>query len=122
MKGLIAGAVAVFSLALLLEASQGQEKKAKYEIKEVMKQAMKGGLAKKVAEGKATEAEKKQLVDLFVALHENNPPRGEKGAWEKATLALVDASKAAEKGDDKAGKAIAKLINCANCHKQFKGQ
>src|SRR5436190_1779711 len=122
MKGLIAGTVAIFSLVLLLEVTQAQGEKAKYNIKEVMKQAMKGGLTKKVSEGTATEEEKKQLVELFVALHENNPPKGEKGAWEKATLALVQAAKAAEKGDEKAGKAMAKLANCANCHKQFKGK
>jgi hypothetical protein len=123
MKAMFAGVVATLSLVILLNANQaGQKEEPKYKIGEVMAKAMKGGLAKKVADGKATEAEKKQLVEYFVALHANTPPKGEKTAWEKVTKSLVEAAKSAEGGDEKAGKSIAKLITCANCHKEFKGK
>lgn len=123
-KAMFAGAVATLSLVLFLGDNQAGDKKEKpkYEIGEVMQKALKGGLAKKVAEGKATAAEKKQLVDYFVALHANTPPRGEASRWDKVTASLLDVAKAAEKGDAKAGKSLAKLINCTNCHKEFKGK
>ena len=53
---------------------------------------MKGGLTKKVAEGKATDEEKKQLAGLFAALDDNKPPKGEQASWDEKTDALVDAA------------------------------
>ena len=122
-KVLFAAAVAALSLVLMLDSNQAGEKKekAKYKISDVMQKAMKGGLTKKVAAGKATQEEKDQLVEMFVALHANTPPKGERTAWDKVTSSLVDAAKGAAKGDEKAGKSLAKLANCANCHKEFKG-
>jgi hypothetical protein len=116
------GAVAILGLVVCLGANQaGQNEKPKYKIGEVMQKAMKGGLCKKVAEGRATAAEKKQLTELFVALHANTPPKGNRDRWDKITKSLVDAAKAAE-SDEKAGKSLAKLANCTNCHKEFKGK
>lgn len=91
-----------------------EDKKPKFEIKEVMAKAMKGGLCKKVADGKATDEEKKELVELFEALAANKPPKGELSDWKAKTKALVDAAKA---GDGSKLKAAA---NCAACHKLHK--
>jgi hypothetical protein len=121
MKALIAGFVTMIGLVLVLGADGAGEKEPKYKIKEVMKKAMAGGLCKKCASGSASAEEKKQLVEMFVALHDNKPPKGDEAKWTKVTQALVDAAKAVEAGtDDKAGKALAMLVNCKACHGDFK--
>jgi hypothetical protein len=128
MKPLFAGMVAMLALVLTLGATGAGDKdkkdeKPKYKTSEVMKKAMKNGLAKKVADGNATAAERKQLIDMFVAMHQNIPPKGDRTAWEKITQSLVDAAKAVDDGkDEKAGRSLAKLLNCKACHGTFKAQ
>jgi surface antigen len=113
MKHLVAGVVMILSVAFLLNVNAQD---AKYTTKDVMQKAMKGGLMKKVASGGATEAEKKQLVDLFASLHANKPPKGSQDNWNKITEALLAAAKS---GD---GKAMMATANCGSCHKEFKGK
>lgn len=87
----------------------------KYTIKDVMKACMgKDKLVSKVTEGKATDAEKKELVDYFKALAENKPKKGSDDSWKTLTKALVEA---AEKAD---AEALKKATNCMACHKEHK--
>jgi hypothetical protein len=81
-----------------------------------MQKAMKGGLCAKVASGKASEAEQKQLVSLFEGLAKTDPPKGDAEAWKAKTKALLDAAKAND------GAALKKAANCAACHKEHKGK
>lgn len=113
MRGMIVGAVALFALALGLDSSVegGKEPVA---IKVVMQKAMKGGLCGKVASGKASDEEKKQLIALFTDLAKNKCPKGDEDSWKAKTKALLDAAKA----DDT--KALKKAANCAACHKAHK--
>ena len=104
----------MFALALVLE-SNVEGGGDKVTIKVVMKKAMSGGLCKKVASGKASADEKKELIELFTALSKQTPPKGDAKSWEAKTKALVDAAKA----DD--GKALAAAANCAACHGEHKG-
>src|SRR5581483_6251475 len=120
MKIVVASLVAMLSMAVLLGVNQVGEK-AKYKSSEVMQKAMKGGLCGKVAGGKASDEEKKQLVELFTALSQNTPPKGEAASWKEKTGALVAAAKAAAAGDAKAGAALKSAANCAACHKAHKG-
>jgi hypothetical protein len=128
MKTLVACAAGLLALALMLGAGSAGEKGAKapkYTIKDVMKKAHdEGGLLEKVGEGTASAKEKAQLLELYVALHDNAPPKGDKAKWAKATQAMVDAAKAvADSKDDKDQapiKALVKLVNCKNCHTEFK--
>lgn len=122
MKALLAGVFTTVALVLVLAGGQadGQEK-PKYKIAEVMAKAMKGGLCKKVAEGKATPAEKDTLIELFEALHANTPPKGSADSWKTKTKGLLDAAKQAKTDPDGAGKALKNLANCAACHKEHKG-
>jgi len=113
MKHLFVGAVAILSLVFLLNA---QAQDSKYTTKEVMQKAMKGGLMKKVASGKASDDEKKQLVALFESLHANQPKKGSQDNWKKITESLLSAAKA---GD---GKAMVATANCQACHSEFKGK
>ena len=93
-----------------------EEEKPKFTIKEVMKTAMKGGLAKKVAAGDASDEEKKQLHEMFVALAKHQPKKGEADSWKELSGALVKASQAAKDGDAEAGEMLKKATNCKACH------
>ena len=93
---------------------------AKYSTKDVMKKAFKGPLLKKVAGGDASEAEKKELHQMLVALSKNKPKKGDAESWKKLTGALVKASEAAVKGDAKAGSMLKKAANCKACHYSHK--
>jgi hypothetical protein len=115
--------VFAFGSALLLRAGVAQEKeddKPKYTIKQVMEKAHKNKLLNKVAEGKATEEEVKELVDLYRALGKNQPPKGEAEAWKKKTVALLKAAEEVAEGKEGAGERLTKAANCANCHKEHK--
>jgi hypothetical protein len=86
----------------------------------VAAKAMKGGLCKKVASGSASDEDKAALVEMFVALAANKPPKGEAASWKAKTGALVKAAKAAAAGDEGAGAALKKAANCGACHKVHK--
>lgn len=119
MKFLAAAVMAVVSMALLMSGTNQAGEKV--EIKDVMKKAMKGGLCGKVASGKASDDEKKELVALFKGLAAATPPKGDADSWKAKTGALVDAAKKAAAGDADAGKALKAAANCAACHKVHKG-
>ena len=116
-KLLVAGLMLGFMAALGF--GLGAEEKPKYTIKQVMKTAHKGGLLKKVSEGKASDEEKKQLVELYEAMAALKPPKGEESSWKEKTTALVEAAKEAQEG-----KGVEKLkaaADCKACHSGHKG-
>jgi cytochrome c556 len=124
MKFMFAAVMVALSLALVVDGTNLAGEK-KIETKEVMKKAMKGGLAKKVGEGKASDAEKKELVQLFTALAANTPAKGNADNWKKQTAVLVEAAKKSAAGDADGQKALLAATNgaaCAACHKEFKGK
>lgn len=88
--------------------------KPKHSIKDVMKIAMKGGLNKKVADGGASDDEKKQLVELYEAMAAATPKKGDAADWKAKCDALVAAAKAND------GKALLKAANCKACHDAHK--
>lgn len=93
----------------------------KYTIKEVMKLAHKSNLWKKVAEGKASKEEKDKLVELYTALSEDKPPKGDAKDWKERTDAMVKAAKEAAAGEKQGEKALLKAVKCLDCHKLHKG-
>ncbi|MDX1944090.1 MAG: hypothetical protein SFU86_01685 [Pirellulaceae bacterium] len=117
-KLLLASLVVLAGYGAVCLTSSAEEKAS---IKEVMKVCMKGGLCKKVADGNASDDEKKQLVSLFTAMAAAKPPKGSDDSWKEKTTALVDAAKAAAEGKDGAGAALKAAANCAACHKEHKG-
>jgi hypothetical protein len=120
-KLLVASVVVLFGYAAVA-LSGAEDEKPKYTIKEVMKTCMKGGLCAKVAKGKASDEEKKQLAEMFVALHGNKPPKGDQTSWDEKTQALVDAAQEVLDGKEGAGKKLQAAANCMNCHKEHKGK
>jgi surface antigen len=117
-KAFLAGAVGVLSLAFFMGGSDAGEKgkdKDKLTIKQVMQKAMKGGLCGKVASGKASEEEQKELVALFTAMAANTPPKGDADSWKEKCEALI-------KGAKEGGAALKKAADCAGCHGAHKGK
>ena len=121
MRKLIVASVVVALGWMVLSLTGTAQDKAKVEIKDVMKTAMKGGLCAKVAKGEASADEKKKLVELFTALAANKPPKGDDASWKEKTTALLTAAKDAEAGKDGAGAALMKAANCMACHSVHKG-
>ena len=83
--------VAVFGCTLIVAAVQAQNTEnaePKHAIKDVMKQAHTPGeaggksLLQRVTAGDASNEDKIQLLDLYISLVENDPPRGEKEAFQ----------------------------------------
>lgn len=113
-KFLFAGAFVMLGMALMIGTSEGQD--AKYTMKEIMAKAMKGGLAKKVAEGKASDAEKMEVVAMFESMHKFTPKKGDAAQWKVRVDTLIASAKAGDK------QALLTAINCSNCHSEFKGK
>jgi hypothetical protein len=125
MKALFAGVVALVGLTFVLGVSGAGDKdkkddEPKYKIKEVMKEIMASKLGPKVFAGEGSKEENKKVLDYFIELHKNKPPRDEKDSWAKVTQTLVDTAKKIEAGEEKGSKKLAQLINCGACHGEFK--
>lgn len=103
-----------------LPAFAADDDKPKYKTKEVMKEAFKGPLLKKVAAGDASEEDTKKLYDMLVALSKNEAPKGDAESWKELTGALVKAGKAAVDGEADAGAMLKKSSNCKACHSKHK--
>lgn len=88
--------------------------------KRVMQLAMKSGLCRKAAKGKATTAELKKLVTLFQALAREKPKRGSTRNWKARTGALVRSVQDLLNRKPGAGKRLARAAQCASCHKTHK--
>jgi hypothetical protein len=112
--------VAVVAMAAIGVVSMVRAAEPK-EIKEVMKEAHKEGLLKKVLSGKADKEEKEKLLALYKDLAADKPEKGAKESWEKKTKAIVAAAEAvAEKGDAASLKKLSAATNCMGCHKVHK--
>jgi hypothetical protein len=118
-RGLFASVAALFALILFVigdaEAVQDKDKKEP-SVKEIMQKAHgKDGLRKKVIDGKASNDEKKALIDLYTALAASKSPKGDEKDWKERTAAVVELAKAGTPADlNKIG------TLCAGCHKAHK--
>ena len=121
MRKLCVAALVVALGWLVVSLTGTAQETKKVTIKEVMKTAHKGGLMAKVAKGEANAEEKKQLVDLYVALAANKPPKGDEASWKAKTDALVAAAKEAAEGKEGAGAKLRAAANCMACHSAHKG-
>ncbi len=91
-------------------------------LKEIMTRAHKppANLLRKVAQGKASAEETKQLLDLYKALAQNKPPKGDAQAWADRTSLLVAAAQAAVDGEADASQKLKNMSNCQACHSAHK--
>ena len=121
MIRLIAGAFVLCALILVIDgnAEGGKDKTEKTDkkeptVKEIMAKAHgKDGLRGKVMSGKATNEEKKALIDLYTALAALKCPKGEEASWKEKTEAVVKLVKSDDPKD-------LKKIDCKGCHQAHK--
>jgi len=100
-----------------------EEAKPKYDIGEIMEKAHKPpkeSLLVQVKSGKASAAQKKELLALYEELAKNKPEKGTEADWKKKTGALVKAAKGVVDGKAGAVAALGKAANCGACHKAHK--
>lgn len=81
-----------------------------------MNRGTKNNLDNKLLDGKATEDEKKRLIDLYAELGKRQPPMGDGESWAKRTAELLAATKALADGEDKAAERFLKARDCKGCH------
>jgi hypothetical protein len=116
--GAALAAAAVQSIAWA--QADGEAPKPKHTIEEVMEQAHKGGLLNKVADGQATPEEKTLLLDLYVSLAENDPPRGDAESFKKLANDAVLAAARVAVGREGAEAQIKRGVNCMACHREHR--
>jgi hypothetical protein len=92
--------------------------KPKYEIETIMEKAHEKdkGLYHKVVAGKASDAEKKELLELYIDLGKNKPEKGSKESWKEKTGAMVTAAKEVVAGKAEGVAHLKKAVNCKACH------
>lgn len=114
--------LAAFSTLVMfgLVGFAAQDEEPEYTISEVMKEAHKGGLLKKVFEGKASDEDKAKLLDLYEAMLANDPPKGSAEAWKKRSEAIVAAAKELIEDKEGASEKLTKAVNCKACHSEHR--
>ncbi len=115
----LAAAVVIAGLWSAATAEEEGGKKAKKTIKEVMKDAHKSGLHKKVLSEKASKKEREELLELYIAMSDNSPPKGDQKSWKILTSRLIIGADDAV-NDPSDVKELKKATNCGNCHKKHK--
>ena len=110
----------VVGLAGFGTAADDKAPKAKYTVKQIMKQAHGKGLLKKVVSGKASDKDKLKLLDLYISLLENKPKKGSAASWAKLSGSLVYATARVAAGRDGSIGMLKKASSCGGCHKAHK--
>ena len=121
---LAAGAVVatVAALQSIAWAQQPAEAaKPKHTIEEVMERAhARDGLLGKVSGGEASAEEKAELLDLYVSLAENQPPRGDAASFQKLANDAVLAAARVVVGREGAEGQLRRAVNCQACHRDHR--
>ncbi len=97
--------------------------KPKYDIETIMDKAhgeKNDKILRKVLDGKATDAEKKELLELYTELGKNKPPKGNEKSWKDKTTALVSATQEVVDGKGTGVADLKKASSCGGCHKVHK--
>ena len=113
---IVAAMLSVATICVISTVDHARADDDKVSIKKVMKSAMKDGLCKKVASGKAEDGDAAQLLELFTAMSKLDPPRGDADSWKSKTDALVAAAQDCVDGKEGATKKLAAAANCKACH------
>ena len=120
-RRLFASVVATLSMSVVLVLAADQDKsQPKHSIKEIMVNAHKAGLLEKVVKGDASPDEKLVLLDHYVSLAENKPPKGSAESWQEKTNAIVLAAAKVAVGRDGSAMLLKNATDCAACHKLHK--
>jgi hypothetical protein len=107
---------AVIPALLIAGALMGAAQDKPKSIKDVMAAHKKDALLDKIKTDKASDEEKKHLVELYEYLATQKPSMGDEASWKEKTGAMVSAAK--EIAEKKAGAMdnLKKATNCKACH------
>lgn len=121
MRRTLVGLAVIVAVAGTALGFAADEKK--YTVKEVMKQAHGGGqnsLLNRVKNGKASDADKDKLVELYSSMPDTKPKKGDAAEYKKLGEAMMEAAKAAKAGDTGWKDKLNKAANCKACHDAHK--
>jgi hypothetical protein len=122
--GLKLGAAALLTVVFAGMTVLGAgDEKPKYDIEAIMDKAhgeKNDKILRKVLDGKASDAEKKELLELYTELGKNKPPKGSENSWKDKTKALVAASQEVVDGKGTGVANLKKASSCGGCHKVHK--
>jgi hypothetical protein len=116
---LIVGCIAL-GIARTVVSQDAAAKKPKYTIKEVMKKAHVEKLRDKILDGSATHEQQHELLDLYISLLENEPPRGDAESWHNKAGQVVLAAAKVVVGREGAADELKAAVNCQACHAAHK--
>jgi hypothetical protein len=123
---LVFAATCVGLIQVIVYAQNTDKAKPKHTIKEVMKGAHmppEGGgksLRERVIAGDASDDEKRELLDFYISLLENDPPRGEPEAFHQKAGAVALAAAKIVVGREGADQELTRATVCAACHRDHK--
>ena len=78
--------------------------------------ATRNNLDNKVLDNKATDDEKKELLELYSGLRKQKPPKGKSEEWDKRVGELVESLKAVYAGEKGAKERFSQAKDCKSCH------
>ena len=88
--------------------------------KKAMQDGHKSKLIDKVLGGKASDEEKKTLLDLYRGMAKEDAPKGDQADWKKKVEALVSAAEGVASGDKEAIAKLKAASDCKACHSLHK--
>src|SRR6478735_9101769 len=96
-------------------------------IKDAMKYAHKAPqgekkINEKIAEGTASDDEVKKTLELYKAIGDTKPPKGDAAAFKDKFGKLVAATEEVAAKKDGAVAHYKEAVNCKACHSEFKGK
>ena len=88
--------------------------------KKAMQDGHKSKLLDKVTGGKASDEEKKKLVELYKAMAAEEAPKGDQADWKKKVGDLLSAAEGVASGDKAAVAKLKAASDCKACHSLHK--
>lgn len=77
-------------------------------------------LSDKIIDGTAPEADVKKTLDLYKAMVDTKPPKGEQAAFKEKVEKLIAATEEVVEKKPDAGAHYKEAVNCKECHSQFR--
>jgi len=74
----------------------------------------------KIIDGTVSEEDLKKTLDLYKAMADTEPPKGDPAAFKAAVAKLISATEDVVAKKDGAAAAYKEAVNCKKCHTDFK--
>jgi hypothetical protein len=77
-------------------------------------------LSDKIIDGTAPEADVKKTLDLYKAMVDTKPPKGDQAAFKEKVQKLITATEEVVEKKPNATAHYKEAVNCKECHSQFR--